>query len=918
MGKVLRYILNHKKRMLKSLLVILGVAILIICSASHYVLIIYDGVFDKDKTANVPSTIRNYIDESALYGYADDEVDLKTKKSKSGGYALDIDLNELVDNIIKELDKYEGRLSIYLSKDKINEYLKKMIEVEYITQYPDLRQRDKIGTEVPDGEFQGVIQFNRHKGDGTEELLEYIPLGDENVANGSTLYGLINQANGKAGVSDKDIQSARDKVLKCFSVDVHGNLIVANWSETIKKTVSGSYATEYPGRTEKVDYSEKDRENLSNATEETSYEYFAHVINYKSSISKYTMPFNYLWAFLVCGNDEEFISNFADLVLDSKIVISIYDNLTEIQETTIDAYNDILWKQIRTSTRTTVDGNVTSSSDGAWNSPQIDSSTHKYDINYIRTYSNAIVIAVTDLDIWFMDYSVQYTYEVEDDGEEKEIEYLEPIDNNKVTEEGTWETISTTSESVTDSEGNVTGTQDKKKQEKTDVITQHVFTQRTFTNIYRTIQYKYTLDGAAEVKEKTDPKLKEGDEGYPNFCTLYLESESAKANITDAEEWLFTIIEKNSDTVNMLELTKYMLYCATGVNLGVTVFDFGKLYPTNMVEGLYGDTIEAQIWFALLDAGYSKESAAGVLGNLQQESGIRTNNLQNSYEHILGMNDEQYTEAVDSGTYTNFSNDKAGYGIAQWTSAGRKEGLYKFAKTIKDVSISDASVQILYLLGEISQSGGADGCATFQMGGNYQGFSYSSWSNAKTPEDAAVAFCKVFERAGNESLTNRKNYARDFYEKYKDATKDSIYIGNIELTEENKQKMLNMLNDAVRIANDDRYGYSQDRRDEEFYYDCSSLVYRLYKKHFNINVPNTTATYPNYNQYRVNGPAANVQLKPGDILWRRKGKEGHVTIYIGNGNYVAAHSAKKPKASQITVYQDNPSNYMYVYRFVGK
>lgn len=917
MGKVLRYILNHKKFMLKIWLVVICIVAVIIFSASQYLVTIDDGVYDDEKVGNVPAIVRSHLDETNLDGYLDDAVDLKTKYSASGGYALDVDLNELVDSIIKDINQYDGRIKVYLSKGKMHEYLKKMIEVQYITQYPDLRRRDKIGTEVYNGEFQGVIQFNRHKSDGTEQLLEYMPLGDENAVNGTTLYGLINQANGKDGVSENVIQNARDKILDYFSVDAHGNLIVVNWSETVNKTISGEYSTEYPGRDAQVDYSEEDRQNLNNANEEINYEYFPHIINYKSSISKYTMPFNYLWAFLVCGRDEEFISDFADLVLDSKIVISVYDNLTEIHETTIDAYNDILWKQTKTSTRTKVDGDIISSSEGPWNSPKIESSTHKYEINYIKTYTNSITVAVTDLNIWFMDYSVQYTYEIVDEGEEKQIEYLEPIDNEKVTTQGDWNTISREEKPVTNITGQVIGTKVTERQEKTDIITQHVYTQRTFTSIYHTIQYKYTLNGDPVVKEKTDPTLKEGDEGYPNFCTLYIESESAIGNITDVEEWLFAIIERNSDTVNMLELTKYMLYCATGTDFGVTSFEFGKLYPTHLVEDIYGDTIEEQVWFALIDAGYSPEAAAGVLGNLQQESGIRTNNLQNSYEKIFGMDDEQYTEAVDSGSYTKFSADKAGYGIAQWTSAGRKEGLYRFAKTVKDVSISDSSMQILYLLGEISQSGGADGCATFQMGGTYQGFTYSSWLNAKTPEDAAVAFCKVFERAGDEALTNRKKYARDFYEKYKDKEKGEYYIGDIDLTEENKQKMFNLLNDAVRIANDNRYGYSQDRRTEEFYYDCSSLVYRLYKKHFNISVPNTTADYYTYDKYKV-GPASSVQLKPGDILWRRKGKDGHVTIYIGNGNYVAARSAKLPRSRQIEVYQDTPSKYMYVYRFVGK
>jgi hypothetical protein len=53
------------------------------------------------------------------------------------------------------------------------------------------------------------------------------------------------------------------------------------------------------------------------------------------------------------------------------------------------------------------------------------------------------------------------------------------------------------------------------------------------------------------------------------------------------------------------------------------------------------------------------------MGNLYAESGLRSNNLQNTYEKKLGMTDEQYTAAVDNGSYTNFVRDAAGYGLAQ-------------------------------------------------------------------------------------------------------------------------------------------------------------------------------------------------------------------------------------------------------------
>ena len=58
--------------------------------------------------------------------------------------------------------------------------------------------------------------------------------------------------------------------------------------------------------------------------------------------------------------------------------------------------------------------------------------------------------------------------------------------------------------------------------------------------------------------------------------------------------------------------------------------------------------------YFITKGGLTPEGAAGLMGNLMAESGLRANNLQNTFEKKLGMTDKQYTEAVNSGTYTNF------------------------------------------------------------------------------------------------------------------------------------------------------------------------------------------------------------------------------------------------------------------------
>lgn len=47
-----------------------------------------------------------------------------------------------------------------------------------------------------------------------------------------------------------------------------------------------------------------------------------------------------------------------------------------------------------------------------------------------------------------------------------------------------------------------------------------------------------------------------------------------------------------------------------------------------------------------------------------QEGGGAVKFMQRFYERKLGFTDETYTRAVDAGTYTNFANDRAGYGLA--------------------------------------------------------------------------------------------------------------------------------------------------------------------------------------------------------------------------------------------------------------
>lgn len=112
---------------------------------------------------------------------------------------------------------------------------------------------------------------------------------------------------------------------------------------------------------------------------------------------------------------------------------------------------------------------------------------------------------------------------------------------------------------------------------------------------------------------------------------------------------------------------------------------------------------EAAIWRFLKSQGMTDAGVAGLMGNLFAESGLNPKNLQNTYEKSLGYTDETYTAAVDSGKYTNFVYDKAGYGLAQWTYWSRKQALLALCKAA-GASVGDLDTQLKFLMKELSES----------------------------------------------------------------------------------------------------------------------------------------------------------------------------------------------------------------------
>lgn len=165
-----------------------------------------------------------------------------------------------------------------------------------------------------------------------------------------------------------------------------------------------------------------------------------------------------------------------------------------------------------------------------------------------------------------------------------------------------------------------------------------------------------------------------------------------------------------------------------------------------------GSATERTIWNYFIVKGMSPAGVAGLMGNLYAESGLNPQNLQNTYEKRLGLTDAEYTAAVDSGAYTNFVRDSAGYGLAQWTYWSRKEAMLNYAKKTGE-SIGDLMMQLDFMYEELKGY-----AAVFQV-----------LRTAQTVKEASDIVLTKYERPADMSntvKTKRASFGQAYYDYY--------------------------------------------------------------------------------------------------------------------------------------------------------
>ena len=166
----------------------------------------------------------------------------------------------------------------------------------------------------------------------------------------------------------------------------------------------------------------------------------------------------------------------------------------------------------------------------------------------------------------------------------------------------------------------------------------------------------------------------------------------------------------------------------------------------------YSASNEQIVWNYLINQGLTEAGAAGLMGNLYAESGIKSVVYEIAYRSKVGLTDQQYVDQVNSGQYSEskFVNDAVGFGLAQWTYYTRKQALYKKCRG----KIGDLSCQLDYLFVELTNS--------FK----------SVLNTLKTSNDVYTCAVKVmvdFENPRDQSTSaknRRYQYAQGYYDNY--------------------------------------------------------------------------------------------------------------------------------------------------------
>lgn len=372
-------------------------------------------------------------------------------------------------------------------------------------------------------------------------------------------------------------------------------------------------------------------------------------------------------------------------------------------------------------------------------------------------------------------------------------------------------------------------------------------------------------------------------DGTTDFQTalarIYEESVRIETSTTSSEENFKTLTIKTEVDLPDMDVAMIPLYEENINEYKEIIYKVAGIKPESNRPVLAG-SVEATVWFFLLENGFTKEAIAGIMGNLYAESGFNISAIEQTA-----------------------SNPGEGIGLVQW-SFGRKAELISFAEK-QNKQWNDLTVQLEFLLYEMNHSQAyrfnvlnLPYPAPYNVHGLDGGI--NEFKNLKDIKKATQVFCWNFETPmfSLYHYSVRETKAFEYYNQFKDYDSRADYSGSF-----GDEDFAALIAEAEKhLGKPYVFGANGPNA-----FDCSSFVCWSFTHSGVLNMPRTTAQaiYVNYCT-----PISAAEARAGDLVFFTRTYPTsdpitHIGIYVGDNKMIHAGSPIEYTDLSYQYYQDH-------------
>ncbi len=239
----------------------------------------------------------------------------------------------------------------------------------------------------------------------------------------------------------------------------------------------------------------------------------------------------------------------------------------------------------------------------------------------------------------------------------------------------------------------------------------------------------------------------------------------------------------------------------------VSIFIICLVLAIPCVYADYTVVSNGELWDILVDSFGNEYAAAGIMGNIMVESGLASNNLENSANTQYGVTDAEYTAHLNNGGEPYASS--YGYGLCQW-SAERHINLVNYMRA-NGYDVSDPYGQMEFLKYEFENTANGYYSSSWysNLNGNMMVNIFANESTLLSVGRACTAVSGVTDEKllkvigasevwlhgyekpnyqGDSTIASRASIAMDFYNTLKGTSGQHVILGDL-----NKDDNINII-----------------------------------------------------------------------------------------------------------------------------